>query len=383
MAEIEAQALGRDQRALLLDMGAENPAQSGMEEMGGRMMGGGGAAGRLVHQRLDGIADPQGTRFHHPEMHMQTTQGLVRIVHPEAGTALSLQDAAISRLSPGFAIEWSPIEDHGTGLTGLQDGDFLPIAQDGQYLGAVLALPVTGEFRGRQAHGQVMIDAFSLDLATARPGGAGAAALLVHGRRKALHVQEQALFPGNIGGEIDGEAEGIGEFEDDGARNGCPRKQLGNGLFQQGEAFFQGFAETAFFLGQDPFHLGLRLRQFGVGMPHVRHQRRHQPVEKDLFQTQLAPMAHGAADDPAQHIAAPLVARQDAVTDEETAGANMVRQHPEAGVRRCIHAIVLVAKARGGVDERTEEVGVVIVVHALQDGGQALQTHAGIHGGLG
>ncbi len=43
-------------------------------------------------------------------------------------------------------------------------------------------------------------------------------------------------------------------------------------------------------------------------------------------------MAHGAAHDPAQHVAAALVARQHAVGDQEGRGAQVVGDHPVGGL---------------------------------------------------
>jgi hypothetical protein len=39
--------------------------------------------------------------------------------------------------------------------------------------------------------------------------------------------------------------------------------------------------------------------------------------------------------------------------------------------------------AAGGGDQRLEDVDLVVAVHVLQDGGQALQAHAGVHAGRG
>jgi hypothetical protein len=82
----------------------------------------------------------------------------------------------------------------------------------------------------------------------------------------------------------------------------------------------------------------------------------------------------GAPDDPAQDVAAPLVAGDHAVGDQERAGADVVGEHPqrravEVGRRRF---------ARGGGDQVDEEVDLVVAVHVLQDRRRALEPHAGI-----
>jgi hypothetical protein len=49
------------------------------------------------------------------------------------------------------------------------------------------------------------------------------------------------------------------------------------------------------------------------------------------------------------------------------------------GLLRSVHA----GFARRGLDQHIEQVDLVVAVHVLQDGGQALQAHAGVHAGRG
>ena len=57
--EIEAQPVGRDERALLRHMVAEHLAQRLMQEMRRRVMGARRAAPRMIDVELDRIADAQ------------------------------------------------------------------------------------------------------------------------------------------------------------------------------------------------------------------------------------------------------------------------------------------------------------------------------------
>ena len=69
-------------------------------------------------------------------------------------------------------------------------------------------------------------------------------------------------------------------------------------------------------------------------------------------------MAHGAAHDAAEHVAAPLVAGQHAVGDEEGGGAQVVGDDAVRGLARVGRA----GRVRDGVDQRAEQVGVVVGV---------------------
>ena len=86
-------------------------------------------------------------------------------------------------------------------------------------------------------------------------------------------------------------------------------------------------------------------------------------------------MAQGAADDPAQHVAAALVGRQHAIDDQEGTGADVVGDHAQR----------LVLQVGGGgqlgrmPDQGLEDVDLVVGMHVLQDRRQPLQAHAGVH----
>src|SRR5205814_3672601 len=86
-----------------------------------------------------------------------------------------------------------------------------------------------------------------------------------------------------------------------------------------------------------------------------------------------------AADDPAQYVAAALVAGDHAVDDEEAAGADVVRDHVE---RRALQ-LAGMTLARSSLDQILEEIDLVVGMLALQHGGDALKPHAGVDRRLG
>ena len=85
-------------------------------------------------------------------------------------------------------------------------------------------------------------------------------------------------------------------------------------------------------------------------------------------------MPNGAADDAALHVAPPLIAGQHAVADQKGGGADVIGNHAQALVAQ-VGAAGLTCR---GLDQRVENIDLVIAVHVLQDGSQALQPHAGI-----
>ena len=91
-------------------------------------------------------------------------------------------------------------------------------------------------------------------------------------------------------------------------------------------------------------------------------------------------MAHRAAHDPAQHVAAAFVRRQHAVGDQERRRAQMIGDHAQRGLLLALR--IGAGQFGDGADQRDEQIDVVIVVLALQHGGDALQPRAGIDRGL-
>ena len=124
----------------------------------------------------------------------------------------------------------------------------------------------------------------------------------------------------------------------------------------------------------------LLLGQTRIGAAHFLHQIRHEFVEEGLLLPQLVAVANGAADNAAQHVAAAFVGGNDAVRNQEGSGADVVGNHFQAGH---ILAVGHAGFARSSLDQRLEQVNFVIAVHALQNGGHALQPHASIDAGRG
>ena len=90
-------------------------------------------------------------------------------------------------------------------------------------------------------------------------------------------------------------------------------------------------------------------------------------------------MADRAADDAPLHVAAAFVRGDHAVGHQEGGGADVVGDHLE----RVVREVLLAGLARGGLDQRIEDVDLVVAVHVLQDRRQAFEAHAGVDAGRG
>ncbi len=107
----------------------------------------------------------------------------------------------------------------------------------------------------------------------------------------------------------------------------------------------------------------------------MRHEVWHQLVEEGLGLAQLVAMAQGSSNDSAQHIATTFIARNDAIDNEEAAGADVVCNDPQ----RWVFDVGATGLTGGRADQALEEVDLVIAVHALEHRGNALKAHARVH----
>ena len=156
----------------------------------------------------------------------------------------------------------------------------------------------------------------------------------------------------------------------------APCAKIARLVLEDGEAAHQRRAKARLLELQRLGDQAFGADQFRIGLAHFAHQRGNEPPHQRIARADELRVAHRAAHDAAQDIAAPLVGRQHAVGDEEGRGAQMVGDH---AVRNLVRAVGIDAGRVGaGADQRAHQVDVVIVVHALHHRGDALEAHAGV-----
>src|SRR5690606_16856460 len=135
VAEVEAQTLAVDQRALLLYVLAQHLAQGGVQQVGGRMVQRGGLAHRGVDLGLDAGADAQAAPGDHAVV-QEGTAGLGGVAHVEAHAG-ALEVAAVTDLATRLGVERGLVQHHHAllalgeavdGGAGLEQGDDLAAA---------------------------------------------------------------------------------------------------------------------------------------------------------------------------------------------------------------------------------------------------------------
>ncbi len=210
--------------------------------------------------------------------------------------------------------------------------------------------------------------------------GLGLVALLLHEAAEAVLVHGEPLLGGHLQGQVDREAPGVVEQErlvpgEDLAASGLG---LGDRGLQDVGAALEGLEEGGL-LGEgdhlDALALGDQLR---VLLPHRVDHDVDEVLDDRPGGAQEAHVADGSAHDAAQHVAATLVAGGDAVTDEHHGRAHVVGDDAEGDVRAVLGAVADAGQLGGPVHDDAQGVGLVHVLHALQDHREAFEAETGV-----
>ena len=198
--------------------------------------------------------------------------------------------------------------------------------------------------------------------------------MALHCFGKRLRVDADAALSQGVLRQIKREAIGVVELESCFAVELVACFKRSRSLAEQKEAALQRSAEACLLQLQRLGDQRLGPHQFGKSKAHFMDQRRHQAEHQGITRAEQLQMPHGASHDAAQHIAAPLVRRQNAVGDQEAGRAQMVGNDAERG-----GAVLLrPAPERGGrrFNQAAEEIGFEDAFHALQHGRHALESHS-------
>ena len=374
--EVEAQPLGRNHRALLRHMRAKPAAQGLVQQVRRRMV----RARRIppgdVDRKLHSVAHLDRTRLDRALMRMQPAKRLGRVGHGDAQALGRADRAGIAHLAAAFGIERGLVGDHGDRFTGPRLGHFLAVLHQRDHHALADVGGIAGELGRALALGNVEPHFAVGGLAAALPRRARRRLLLRHRRFKPCAVHTHPARTQRVFGKVIGEAEGVIEPERRRTGQAVAFAQMAGFLVEQLETVRERAAELHFLAQQRLFHERLGAAQFGKRLAHLGHERAHQPVHQRLLRAEQVRMAHRAAHDPAQHIAAALVARQHAVRQQEAGRAQMVGDHAMACPALAFG--LGAGQAFRGRDQRAERVGVIVVVLALQHRRHALDAHAGI-----
>ncbi len=129
--EVEAQPVGRDQRALLLYVRAEHLAQRRVQQVRRAVIERGRLASLPVHLGLERVAEADRSLHQLADMRVRRA-ALLRVAHDEAHVTAA-QLARIAHLAAGLGVERGAIEHHLALVAGLQCFDLPALLQQREH----------------------------------------------------------------------------------------------------------------------------------------------------------------------------------------------------------------------------------------------------------
>ena len=396
VGEVEAQAVGGDQRPGLPGVGAEDVMQGGVQQVGGGVVAHDVLAPAGVHRGDDFIAHPRGAAQHLARVDDDPRGGFAHIGHADR-PAVPADFAGIAHLPAGFDVE-----------TGLRQQDFDVVAGGGGFHGAaihhqgqqftlkgqvarfhigVVSHTFGGQFpRGLQFIPQLTVNVHILAAQRAhRLARPGCQPVGFHRLAETLLVHVQAALLGDVAGDLEGHAErGV---EVGGLRPGEHTLPAGFQFVQQAVEAGGSAVERALellLLAGDGLQDGLAVfAEFGVKAAVVLDDGIRHGGQERLVQAEFAAEAVSAADDHAADVVAPQVTGHHAVGNQEGGGTPVVGDHAVGGEVGLALGVAVPGEFLRFADQRPKQVGAVVGAAALQDIDDAFQPHAGIHMGGG
>src|SRR5579871_1261281 len=272
------------------------------------------------------------------------------------------QNAGIAHLTASFGVEWRAVE----GNFVVQERD------DGGFRFECLA---AHELGSRQR----LIDRVYLRLVGALPARARTGALLFHLIFETFAVDGEAGFARHLFLLVESQAVGIVQLERRGTREHSGDGDFGFVLEELFSHLEGGGVAMLLFLDHAGDALDA-LHHFGISVAHVFGDETRELVHVRLRDSDHAGVAHGAAHNLAQHVAAAFVRGQHPVMNQEGSGANVVGVDAQHRVDALVFAVGLAKEFAGSIDDRAEKVGVVVGNDSLKHGGDAFEPHAGVDG---
>ncbi len=391
MGEVEAQAVGRDQRPGLAHVLAQDVAQLAVQNVGR------GVVALDVHAPLHVDARHGGRA----ETHFAAGNLAVMDDHPGHGAAgvadgdlpgrldrVIDDNAAVADLAARLDVEGRgsqhdldllTVGDVICQLAGRDQADHTGVRLDVRQVDVIDAA-VGKLVQQREIGGQVA----ALSRRAELRGRSGALALRLQRLTVAGHVDGHVVLDGQVARQVQREAVGVPEAEDLVAGQLPPALglQLSHPLLQHGQPDVQG-AQEALLLVMNGVEDELgAVADLRVGVAHgLDDDLRHLDQEGFIEAQQLAE-ASGAAQHQPQDVVAPLVARQHAVADQKGDGARVVGDDAVGDDLRVALRVGVIQQQLHALHDRAEQVGVVVGLRALDHRDQPLQPHAGVDAGL-
>ena len=322
LAEVEAQPIGSDQRTR--PGGRASPRMrrnTRVQRCGGGVI----EACRLAPFAVDAQAHPLARReaaaYDGADVHDQVGSRSLRVGDLDHGATGGLDGAAVADLSARFAVEGRLGGDDLHRVAFARLARLFAVDRQGGDLRLELVDAVADEARGRVGgdHGR------TLDAELARV--AGALRLRLHARRRSPSVSTSMPSARRMSSVMSSGNPYVSyrRKATSPARARRRRPSARRSCVEQRQALVESLGEALLLAANRPLRCeARRSRELGIGFAHGGDHRLAHAVEEGLVEAEHLGVAGGAAQDAAQHVAAPVVGRHDAVGDHEVQRAAVV-----------------------------------------------------------
>ena len=151
-------------------------------------------------------------------------------------------------------------------------------------------------------------------------------------------------------------------------------------LVEQANTGREGTEERLLFFLDHFLDKHLLSGEFGICIAHRFDKRRQQFVDKRLLQPEeCITVTYGTAQNTAYHITGLGIRRQLPIGNRKRNRTHMVGNHPHGNIAAGIIAISLFCKASDGLNQRLENIGIIIRRFPLQRHTKTLETHTRIY----
>ena len=365
MREVEAQRCGRYERALLLYVVAEHLLQSVVEQVGSGVVGSRALASVYVY-----ASHEVGLRVLRQSLHdVYRLSVLALCVSDCNGLVLADEHAGIAYLTAHLAVERRIVEHELEVCILLLC--HLAIAQDvALVFGEVVAYELLFAFAQDNPVGVLN-------------GGSVACAflLLLHLGVELVCGNGESVLAADKLGEVEREAVCVEQTERLHAVELCLALllQFVHSRVEHVDALLESAQERVFLLLDNVDDEVVLSLEFGERLAHLACQNGDELVEEAILLSEEGIcVAHGTAQDAADYVASLSVRRQLSVGDRERYGAQVVCAYAHSHVGLLLLAVLHAGDGLLLLDDRLEDVGVVVGVLALHSAHEALEAHTGI-----
>ena len=347
-------------------MSTQNLAQRSVHQVRCGVIQTNTGATSLINISLHRVAHFQRTRSKFTDVTNRLAVFL-RIFHRK-GEVSAFQFAFIANLTAGFRIEWRLIQHDHSFLACIDGINRFTINKQRSHFAVQFQMVIAFKFRCTVNTDHCVV------IGTKAAGFARATTLLFHCSFKTSFVNFDVALTTNISRQVNREAIGVVQTESSFTIQRITRKfcQL---FIQQRQTALQSTSKLLFFSLQHLLNLRLLAFQVFTRRAHNVDQRTNQFVEEGFFRAEHITVTHCATNDTTQYITTVFIGRHYAIRDQERTRTNVVSDYAQ----RFIAQIGCASDFRYRLDQRAEQVDVIVRVNVLQHRSNTLQTHTGIY----